>query len=95
MHTKGDWLAVGTMIEHLGEDEADIAVFDPEAFCQGHLGRSYKEMSANAQLCAAAPKLLVALKQLVEIVDDQLDGEFPEALADAQRAIASATYASR
>ncbi len=46
---------------------------------------------ANARLIAAAPELLVALLNCVEIIDDHLDGDFPEVLIAAISVIAKAT----
>ena len=47
--------------------------------------------SDNARLIAAAPELLVALLNCVEIIDDHLDGDFPEVLSAAISVIAKAT----
>ena len=58
-HTKGLWIAVGALIEHVKDDVADIATFNMH---QGHLSRTHDEMAANAKLCASAPQMLKLLK---------------------------------
>ena len=45
----------------------------------------------DARLIAAAPVLLAELIAAVEIMDDQLCGDFPESLAAMRAAIAKAT----
>ena len=63
-HTKGLWIAVGALIEHVKDDVADIATFNPDNMHQKPAGRTYDEMAANAKLCAAAPQMLKLLKDL-------------------------------
>lgn len=53
------------------------------------------EMEANAQLIAAAPELLEALRWALDQIDDSLDPDHCEALAAAHRAIAKATGGPR
>lgn len=48
---------------------------------------------ADARLISAAPELLECLIDAVEIMDDQLDGDFPEPMATFRAAIAKATGA--
>ena len=72
-HTPGPWYAVGAWVEHEKDDVADICNCDPESMSQGHLGRSYDEMAANARLIAAAPDLLKACEAIWKY--DQSDCE--------------------
>lgn len=62
-HTPGPWIAVGAWVEHPDDDVADICTCNPNDVDQGSFSRPYKEMCANAQLCAAAPDLLELLKE--------------------------------
>lgn len=59
-HTPGPWIAVGWQVEILSAGAPDICNTNPETF--GQHGRSYEERCANANLIAAAPELLEALK---------------------------------
>jgi hypothetical protein len=87
-HTPGPWFSVGAWVEVSQESIADICTCHPEDFNQGHLKRSDAEMMANAQLIAAAPDMLQALK-LVRDNASQID--LPVYLLDqVQRAIANA-----
>ncbi len=65
LYTPGYWVAVGAWVEHARDDIPDICTCNPEAFCQGHMGRSYDEICANARLCAAAPSMLQALSAML------------------------------
>lgn len=47
--------------------------------------------AANARLIAAAPELLSLVRDALEIIDDQLPGEFPAFTTDARAAITRAT----
>jgi len=53
---------VGAWIEHEDDDVPDIANFNSDSM--GHEGRSYKEMCANALLCAQAPQMLIDITRL-------------------------------
>jgi len=64
-HTPGPWIAVGLWVEHSDDRVADICNCNTNAMSQEHLGRSNKEMAANARLIAAAPEMLEALQELV------------------------------
>jgi hypothetical protein len=76
-HTRGKWYAVGWMVEHAGEDIADICCCNPAAFGQTPPNvkkRSDKEMWANAILIAAAPEMLSILNRIaVAPADINLD----------------------
>lgn len=61
-HTPGPWHCVGIWVEHEDDNVADICDCDPASMGQGHLGRTYDEMRANAKLIAAAPDMLEFLK---------------------------------
>jgi hypothetical protein len=50
--------------------------------------RSDHEAEANARLIAAAPDLLEALEDALEIISDHLDNDFPDFLHFARAAIA-------
>ena len=85
--TKGRWVAVGAWVEHEDFDIADICSCNPESIGQEHFGRSYKEMCANARLMAASPRLLKALRCIVE-----MNPELPMGMIEeAQEAIYEAT----
>jgi hypothetical protein len=60
-HTPGPWYGVGAWVEVEDDGVADICSCNPDDFAQGHLGRNYDEMCANARLIAAAPDMLEAL----------------------------------
>ena len=63
-HTRGQWIAVGAWVEHPDDDVADICSCDPATINQGHLGRGYSEICANARLIAAAPAMRAEIKRL-------------------------------
>lgn len=63
-HTPGPWIAVGAWVEHPDDDVADICSCDPATINQGHLGRGYSEICANARLIAAAPAMRAEIKRL-------------------------------
>lgn len=67
-YTPGNWVAVGTWVEHDDDGVADICSCNPETLGQKHLKRSYDEMCANAKLIAAAPDMLYALEDLLAVV---------------------------
>ena len=52
---------------------------------------SRKKMVADARLIAAAPELLEELRFAVNLIDEQLDGDFPESLRAMRAVIAKAT----
>lgn len=60
-HTPGPWYGVGAWVEVEDDKVADICSCNPADIDQGHLGRSYDEICANARLIAAAPDMLEAL----------------------------------
>jgi len=51
--------------------------------CGGMTGIKLSEAEANARLIAAAPELLDLLGDAIEIIDDQLPGEFSNWLTEA------------
>lgn len=63
-HTPGPWIAVGAWVEHPDDDVADICSCDPATINQGHLGRGYSEICANARLIAAAPAMRAEIERL-------------------------------
>jgi hypothetical protein len=73
------------------------AVDDKGANVAGCYGRSYEENAANARLIAAAPDLLAALRDVLEVLEWKLHPEWdgsatPEsAIGKARAAIAKAT----
>lgn len=92
--TKGQWMAVGAWVEHLGDDVPDICNCDPSSM--GQEGRSYEEACANARILAAAPAMLNALwvaKAAIELDievakltrDDPDDEVIAEAIANYQQ----------
>ena len=59
-----------------------------------HLGSEDREVDANARLIAAAPELLVSLQELMDLVEDIIDGAYvPDdfTLRPACKAVAKAT----
>jgi hypothetical protein len=64
-HTPGPWYGVGAWVEVEDHGVADICSCNPDDYAQGHLGRNYDEICANARLIAAAPELLEALEAIV------------------------------
>ena len=64
-------------------------VASPEALMQ-HRVDGTDPAEANARLIAAAPELLEALEDAVEIIDDQLGGDFPDSLRHFKAVIAKA-----
>jgi len=72
-HTRGQWHAVGWMVEHAGDDVADICCCNPAAFGQEPprvKQRSNEEMWANAIVIAAAPEMLTLLDRITGAPDD-------------------------
>jgi hypothetical protein len=73
-HTRGQWHAVGWMVEHAGDEVADICCCNPAAFGQEPprvKQRSYEEMWANAIVIANAPEMLITLERIVASPDDE------------------------
>ena len=86
-HTAGPWAlpAVGADNRlHVGQvvDSDGVTVCIAYGNCA--------ETVANARLIAAAPDLLEALQDAVEIMDDQLAGDFPDSMAAFRAAISKA-----
>lgn len=93
-HTEGPYYAVGAMVEHANDKVADLCDCNPDNFGQGHLGRTYDEMAANARLFAAAPELLEALVFLANVARSTPGFPSPLALETADAAIAEARGAA-
>lgn len=89
-HTPGTWVAVGAWIEHEDDGVADICTCNPKDIGQEHLGRTYKEMCANAILMAAAPDLLKAVRGLLKMPDFDGTTETSKARMAAKRAARAA-----
>lgn len=69
-HTKGDWIAEkigneGKCAIHTGDISTLFAHTFPNRYCKPQV--SAEEAQANAQLIAAAPKLLEACKRLLKV----------------------------
>jgi len=87
--TRGNWVAVGSRVEHTDDAVADICTCDPSDLGQSRLARSDAEIMANARLIAAAPAMFRALKKVCAAnTDDELDA----ALFGAQTAILDAVF---
>lgn len=63
--TKGKWVAIGAYVKVRSYNIPDLCSCDPKAI-QGHLRRLSEEACANAQLMAAAPRMLKALKKAIK-----------------------------
>lgn len=86
-HTPGDWVAVGSWVEHPDDEIADICTCDPAIFGQenGNVRkRSYEEQCANARLAAAAPYMLELLKR---IADAPADATLDKAIFEASELV--------
>lgn len=89
-HTRGNWVAICARVEHEDDDVADICTCDTAAFGQEHLGRTHQEMWANANLMAAAPDLLKAVRGLLKMPDFDGTKETSMARMAARRAARAA-----
>jgi hypothetical protein len=94
-HTPGPWQVCVDAPSGIGRTRA-VYVCNNQDWPEGQLARvnvmdGFGEREANACLIAAAPDLLAELIAAVEIMDDQLCGDFPESLAAMRAAIAKAT----
>lgn len=86
-HTPGEWVAVGSRVEHPDSKIADICECDPYIFGQENGNarkRSYEEQCANARLAAAAPYMLALLKR---IADAPADATLDKAIFDASKMV--------
>jgi hypothetical protein len=68
-HTPGPWHQVGAWVEVAGDDTPDICTCNPEAIGQVHLKWDWETVQANARLIAAAPDMLVALRDCIDALE--------------------------
>jgi hypothetical protein len=95
--TRGEWHVVrygdgDSLVICLDEAGNKRVAFMAVPGCRDHLERKakWREIKANARLIAAAPCLAEVCARALEVIDDQLGGDFPELLADMRAALSKA-----
>jgi hypothetical protein len=73
----------------LSDGRSGLSIHIAKANCEQVPG-GHAEAEANARLIAAAPCLAEVCARALEVIDDQLGGDFPELLADMRAALSKA-----
>ena len=91
-HTPGPWLIAGenkTFVYALGPMDTNVFWCDAQAAGKERAGKS--ELEANARLIAQAPRLLDALEQIADYIEERIGDNECRPLENARAAIAAAT----